>query len=182
MKEFILLLILPFLSFGQLFTVENDFIEMYNLSSVSDFSENTYVNTLSDVNISYQIITDSMPLAWDFQSCFPTCEPVNTYFIDAISFPSDSSVYLNGHFYPNNVSGEGLLVMELEGNHGTFVDTVTWKGVAMEDVSLRDFLNNSDQIKSITNIAGQKIQNIENERVVIITDTNNESKIYYILR
>ena len=72
--------------------------------------------------------------------------------------------------------------MELEGNHGTFVDTVTWKGVAMEDVSLRDFLNNSDQIKSITNIAGQKIQNIENERVVIITDTNNESKIYYILR
>jgi len=182
MKKLLILLIIPLLSFGQLFTIENDFIEMYNLSSVSDFSENTYVNTLSDVNISYQIITDSMPLAWDFQNCFPTCNPINTYFIDAISFPSDSSVYLNGHFYPNNVSGEGVLIMELEGNHGAYVDTVSWRGVAMEEISLKEFLNNSNEIKYITNMAGQKIKNIENENIVIITNTKNESKIYYILK
>ena len=182
MKKYILLLIIPFLSFGQLFTVENDFIEMSGSSDVSNFSENTYVNTLSDVMISYQIINDSIPIGWDFQNCFPTCNPINTYFINPISFPADSSVYLNGHFYPNNISGEGLLVMELEGNHGAYVDTVSWRGVAMEEISLKEFLNNSNEIKYITNMAGQKIKNIENENIVIITNTKNESKIYYILR
>jgi len=182
MKKYILLLIIPFLSFGQLFTIDNDYMEIYNISSINNFSENTYVNTLNDVNISYQIITDSMPLSWDFQHCFPECHPINTYFIDPISFPSDSSVFLKGHFYPNNIAGEGLLVMELEGNHGIHSDTVSWRGVAMEETGLKEYLNNSSQIKYITNISGQRINNIDNENIIIITDKNNQSKTYYIIR
>ena len=54
-------------------------------SSDAEFSANTYLNTLADINISYQIITDSLPTGWDFQNCFPTCNPINTYFTDVIS-------------------------------------------------------------------------------------------------
>ena len=72
-----------------------------------------FLNTLEETTITYEIITDSLPVGWDFQNCFPNCNPLNTYSIDPISFPSDSSIYLNAHFYPNNVPGEGLLKMEI---------------------------------------------------------------------
>ena len=182
MKTIIILFSFPCLIFGQLFTVDDNYIEFSGLSSDAEFSANTYLNTLADINISYQIITDSLPTGWDFQNCFPTCNPINTYFTDVISFESDTSIYLNGHFYPNNIPGEGLLRMELEANHGTFVDTVSWRGIAMEETSIRDFLNNSKKIKRITNIKGQEIKNLNNENIVIITDQNNVSTIYYILK
>ena len=79
MQKIIILFIFPFLSFSQLFTIDTDYMEIYNLSSVNNFSENTYVNTLGDINMSYEIIVDSMPASWDFQHCFPECHPINTY-------------------------------------------------------------------------------------------------------
>jgi len=182
MKKLLLLLIIPFLGFGQLFTIETDYMELYNLSSINNFSENTYVNTLQDVNMSFEIIVDSMPSAWDFQHCFPECHPINTYFIDPISFPSDSSVFLKGHFYPNNIPGEGLLVMELNANHGLFVDTVTWRGTAMEETNLIEYLNSSNEIKYITNLSGQQVNSISSENIIIVTYKNNQSKTYYILK
>ena len=55
-------------------------------------------------------------------------------------------------------------------------------GIAMEETSIRDFLNNSKKIKRITNIKGQEIKNLNNENIVIITDQNDVSTIYYILK
>ena len=182
MNNLLLLLIIPFLCVGQLFTIDNDEMELYNIASISNFSENTYVNTLDDINMSYQIITDSMPATWDFQHCFPECHPINTYFIDPIAFSADSSVFLKGHFYPNNTPGEGLMVMELEANHGAYLDTVTWRGIAMEETNLKEHINKSNQIKYITNLAGQKINHNEAEGVMIVTYKNNQSTIYYILK
>ena len=78
----------------------------FHLSSTPNLV-NTYLNTLA-LQISHQIITDSLPTGWDFKTA-STCNPINTYFTDVISFESDTSIYLNGHFYPNNISGEGLL-------------------------------------------------------------------------
>jgi len=182
MKKLLLLLIVPFLSFSQVFTIDNDYIEIYNLSTVGNFSENTYVNTLEDITISYEIVTDSMPLEWDFQNCFPDCNPFNTYSIDAFSIPADSSVYLNGHFYPNNIAGEGLLVMELNANHGIYLDTVIWRGIAMPELNMQEHLKESKEIKFITNLSGQKIKKIDLEKVVIVTYKDNQSKMFYILR
>jgi hypothetical protein len=182
MKKVLILFIVPFISFSQLFTIETDYMEIYNLSSVNNFSENTYVNTLENINMSYQIIVDSMPPSWDFQHCFPECHPINTYEIDPISFPSDSSVFLKGHFYPNNVSGEGLLIMEIEANHGLYVDTVIWRGTAMEETSLTEYLNASSEIKYITNLMGQQIVNLNSEDIIIVTYKSNKSKTYYILK
>jgi len=182
MKKLLFLTIIPFLSFGQLFTIENDYMELYNISSVNNFSENTYVNTLQDVSMSFEIIVDSMPATWDFQHCFPECHPINTYSIDPISFLADSSVFLKGHFYPNNTPGDGLLIMELEANHGLYVDTVIWRGSAMEETDLKEYLNNSNEIKYITNLAGQRVNSINSEGVIIVTYKNNQSKTYYILK
>ncbi len=170
------------MSFSQLFTIDTDYMEIYNLSSVNNFSENTYVNTLGDINMSYEIIVDSMPASWDFQHCFPECHPINTYQIDPIAFPSDSSVFLKGHFYPNNIAGEGLLIMEIEANHGIYVDTVIWRGVAMEETNLKEYLNDSNEIKYITNLAGQQIINLNSEEIIIVTYKNNKRKTYYILK
>ena len=49
------------------------------------------------------------------------------------------------------------------------LDTVSWRGIAMEETSIRDFLNNSKKIKRITNIKGQEIQNLNNENIIITT-------------
>ena len=182
MRTLFLLLIIPILSCGQLFTIENDYMDLYNLSTIDNFSENTYVYTLDAVNISWEIIVDSMPSAWDFQHCFPECHPINTYIIDPISFPIDSNIFLKGHFYPNNIPGEGLLMLELNANHGGYLDTVTWRGTAMLETTLQEHINNSTEIKYMTNLAGQQINNIDSENIIIITYKNYQSITYYMLR
>ncbi len=118
----------------------------------------------------------------DFLNCFFTCNPINTYNIDPISFPSDSSIYLNAHFYPNSISGEALLVMELSANHGTYLDTVSWRAVAMPEFTLNEHLNKSTKIKHITNTSGQRITTLQSEQIVIVTYQNNQSKLVYILK
>jgi len=174
--------IIPLFSYSQLFTIENNYMEMYNLSSINNFSENTYLNHSQDITVSYQIITDSMPPEWDFQNCFPECHPINTSTIDPIAFVGDSSVFLKGHFYPNNVPGEGLLVMELNANHGLHLDTVTWRGTALLETDVAEYLNDSRGIKYITNLEGRRISEIKSESVVIITYQNNQSKVCYIIK
>ena len=176
-----LLILFPLISLAQVFTIDNDYIELYSSSTEGEFSENTFLNTLEETIITYEIITDSLPEGWDFQNCFPTCNPLNTYSIDPISFPSDSTIYLNAHFYPNNVPGEGLLKMEISANHGTFVDTVTWRAVASPQINLCENLNDASQIKFITNLSGQKINNLQSEKIFIITYKNNRREVVYII-
>ena len=181
MKRVYFLILFPMIIFSQVFTVDNDYIELYSNSIEGEFSENTFLNTLEETTITYEIITDSLPVGWDFQNCFPNCNPLNTYSIDPISFPSDSSIYLNAHFYPNNVPGEGLLKMEISANHGTFLDTVTWRAVASSQINLSENLNDTSQIKFITNLSGQKINNLQSEKIFIITYKNNRREIVYII-
>ena len=180
--KFALCLLIPFFSYCQFFTIDDNYIEMYNSSTQGNFSQNTYLNTIDDLTISYEIIVDSLPIEWEFQNCFPTCNPIGTYSFGPISFPSDSSVYLNGHFYPNGVEGEALLVMELNANHGTQIDTVSWRAVAMSEVNLTEHVDLNSQIKLITNLNGQIVNDIRKEKVLIITYQNNQSKLFYILR
>ena len=182
MRYLLLIFILPIVSYAQIFTIENNYMEIYNLSSINNFSDNTYLNHSQNITVSYQIITDSMPSEWDFQHCFPECHPINTYTIDPIAFIGDSSVFLKGHFYPNNVPGEGLLVMELNANHGLYLDTVTWRGFAMLETDVKEYLNETKEIKYITNLSGQYITQIESHNLVIITYTDNTSKVCYILK
>lgn len=181
MKRFYLLILLPMISLAQVFIIDNNYIELYSNSIEGEFSENTFLNTLEETTITYEIITDSLPMGWDFQNCFPTCNPLNTYSIDPISFPADSSIYLNAHFYPNNISGEGLLKMEISANHGTFLDTVIWRAVATPQINLSENFNDMSKIKFITNLSGQIINNLHSEKILVITYKNNRRELVYII-
>ena len=72
--------------------------------------------------------------------------------------------------------------MELNANHGTQIDTVSWRGVAMSEVNLTEYIDLNSQIKLVTNLNGQIVKDIRKEKVLIITYQNNQSKLFYILR
>ena len=72
--------------------------------------------------------------------------------------------------------------MELNANHGLHLDTVTWRGFAMLDIDVKEYLNETKAIKYITNLSGQYITQIESHKMVIITYIDNTSKICYILK
>ena len=175
-------ILLPFFAYSQIFIVENNYIEFSDDYTVDNFSANTFLNTLADISISYEVIVDSMPLGWDFQNCFPTCHPINTYSIDPIEFPADSSVYLNGHFYPNNIIGEGLIVMELSAQHGLYLDTVTWRGEAVMELELEEMLFKNSNIKTIHSISGQVVQDFSFGNTFLVTFDDNTTKTYFILK
>ena len=108
--------------------------------------------------------------------------PINTYFTDVISFESDTSIYLNGHFYPNNIIGEGLMIMELSAQHGLYLDTVTWRGEALLEVDLEeDFFNNSS-IKKIHTIHGQLVKDFSDGNIFFVTFEDNTTKTYYVVK
>ena len=182
MKTILFLFLLPFLAISQMFTIDDDYIEFSDNYTVSNFSANTFLNTFSEVSISYEIIIDSMPSGWDFQNCFPTCHPINTYSIDPISFPADSSVYLNGHFYPNNIIGEGLVVMELSAQHGLYLDTVRWRGEAVMELDLEEEFFNNSNIKTIYNMSGQVVKDFSFGNIFLVTFNDNTTKTYYVIK
>ncbi len=182
MKFIFFLLLFPFLSISQVFTIDDNYIEFSDTCSVNNFSANTYLNTLADVSISYEILLDSIPAGWDFQNCFPTCYPINTFSIDPVSFPADSSVYLNGHFYPNNTPGEGLIMMELSAQHGLYLDTVTWRGEAILALDLDENAIYNSAIKSIHNIKGQIVKDFSFGDLFIVTFNDNSKKTYFVIR
>jgi len=182
MKKIFILSLFPFLVNSQVFSIDSHYIEFADSYTVNNFSANTFLNTFEDISVSYEIIVDSIPIGWDFQNCFPTCYPINTYSIDPMSFPSDSSVYLNGHFYPNNIVGEGLLVMKLSAQHGLYLDTVTWRGEAVFELDLdKDFFKKSS-IKTIHDFNGQVVQDFSVGHIFLVTYENNTTKTYYIIR
>ena len=181
MKFLNVLILFPFLIHSQVFNLDSDYIEFSGNYLENNFSSNTYLNTLTDVSVSYTIITDSMPSEWDFQNCFPVCNPINTYNFGPISLPADSSVYLNGHFYPNGVLGEGLLIMELSAQHGLYLDTITWRGEAVLELDLEE-VSNTKNIKYIYNINGQQLKSFNNGNYFFVTFDDHSTKTYYIIK
>ena len=60
MKFLNFLILFPFLIYSQVFNLDSDYIEFSGNYLENNFSSNTYLNTLTDVSVSYTIITDSM--------------------------------------------------------------------------------------------------------------------------
>ncbi|MBJ05279.1 MAG: hypothetical protein CMP65_05215 [Flavobacteriales bacterium] len=175
-------LIVPFFLVSQVFTIDDDYLEFSDNYMVNNFSMNTFLNTFSDLTITYEIINDSLPSGWDFQNCFPTCNPINTYIGPATFFSNGTSVYLNGHFYPNNTPGVGLLVMELSAQHGLYRDTVTWRGEALMEMDINEILYSNSSIDKIYNYNGQIVKDFHFGNIFFVTFKDNSTKTYYIIR
>ena len=72
--------------------------------------------------------------------------------------------------------------MELSAQHGLYLDTVTWRGTATEETTLKEYLNNSNEIKHISNLNGQIIHNTSSEKIIIVHYKNGQSKTYFIIK
>ena len=54
MKRFYFLILFPMIMFAQVFTIDNDYIELFSNSIVGEFSKNTFLNTLEETTITYK--------------------------------------------------------------------------------------------------------------------------------
>tara|TARA_B110000003_G_C16504801_1_gene478837 strand:+ start:40 stop:600 length:561 start_codon:yes stop_codon:yes gene_type:complete len=150
-------------SFSQTHTIDETTINITSNSNVNDFFKNTYYNAFDSVNVEWEIVENTMPIQWSFSNCFPNC--YNPGVLSGSStFSAGSQQYLNCHFYPNNTSGTGVVKMKITTNQ-TYIDTVTWIGVAESISSFNQIIDNSNnKISKIIDYNGrilnQKTPNI----------------------
>jgi hypothetical protein len=176
MKTLLLILLcIPMMSFGQTHTIDDYNITLTDDASVSDFYQNTYYNALDAVEISWQIITDSMPNNWDFSICFPMCTAIGVA-NGSGNFNPNTQQYLNCHFYPNNTPGTGVLRMEITTNQN-YIDTVTWTGIATSSLNIQniDISQNKVLIKTI-DLLGRETPFKPNTPLIYIYDDGTVEK------
>jgi hypothetical protein len=159
-------ILIPFIGFAQ-YSIDDHYIEFTDASSVDDFYANTFFNADQALTVEWIIIQDSMPSEWEFSNCFPSCFALGIT-SGTGSFEASSQQYLNCHFYPNNVAGEGLVKMEITIN-SSIVDTVTWRGIASDVTDISQWYNNiSNPVVAVYNLFGQKIDKIEPNQIHIL--------------
>jgi hypothetical protein len=132
----------------------------------TDFSKNTYLMGLSSDSLTWNIVVDSMPTAWEFSNCFPNCYNVGVTNGELV-ISNGQSYYLNCHIYPNNTAGEGVITMEISNSTGT-TELVTWHGIAGSVGIVNNFFNNKEQVKSIYNLNGQLVKEFSPNHIYIV--------------
>ena len=148
-------------------TIDDYTIELSNVSTVSDFYQNTYYNALEACDISWQIVEVEMPNEWEFSVCFPSCYNPGVMSGTA-NFSASTNQYLNCHFYPNNTAGQGVVKMEITTNSNA-IDTVVWIGTAVESINLETYhLLNTNEIEGIYSLDGRKVDQILTNSSVFI--------------
>ena len=150
-----LLTIAPILSLSQIYSIDDYNISLSDDASVSDFYQNTYYNSYDSLNVSWNIISSTMPPNWDYSICFPMCNPIGVSSGNLLFNPNTQN-YLNCHFYPNNTPGTGIIKMEITTNNN-FIDTVIWTGTATSSLSLDEYNSfNKRELILITDIMGRE--------------------------
>ena len=148
-------------------TIDDYTIELSDISTVSDFYQNTYYNALEACDISWQIVEVEMPNEWEFSVCFPSCYNPGVMSGTA-NFSASTNQYLNCHFYPNNTAGQGVVKMEITTNSNT-IDTVVWIGTAVESINLETYnILKTNEIEGIYSLDGRKVDQILTNSSVFI--------------
>ena len=140
-------------------TIDDYTIELSDVSSVSDFYQNTFYNALEACDINWQIVEAEMPNEWEFSICFPSC--YNPGVMSGVAnFSAGTNQYFNGYFYPNNTAGQGVVKMQITTNSNV-IDTVEWIGTAVESTNLETYqLLSTDEIEGIYSLDGRKVNQI----------------------
>ena len=94
--------------------------------------------------------------------------------------PSDK-VFINGHFYPNSLPGEGYMQMEITTNL-TQIDTITWHGIASE-ISMVESLFYSENLEiiKIYDINGRVVNQFQKGKIFIVMTNKNTFKTIHVL-
>ena len=180
MKTLLFPVVLFFLcvsSFGQSFSIQNNNLSISGLHTVNDFNINTYLDALSNTTVFWEVVADSVPSGWEYSNCFPTCYPIGTT-SGTLSLNQGQSYYLNAHFYPNNVSGEGYIVMKIEDN--STVEYVSWTGIAGSLTFINSSISSTNkEIKQIINLNGQIVDYFESGNIyIVVYNDNSVAKIF----
>ena len=148
-------------------TIDDYTIELSDISTVSDFYQNTYYNAIETCDISWQIVEAEMPNEWEFSVCFPSCYNPGVMSGTA-NFSASTNQYLNCHFYPNNTAGQGVVKMEITTNSNA-IDTVVWIGTAVDATNLGAYhILNTYEIEGIYSLDGRKVDQILTNSPVFI--------------
>ena len=161
-------------------TIDDYTIELSDISTVSDFYQNTYYNALEACDISWEIVEAEMPNEWEFSICFPSCYNPGVMSGTA-NFSASTNQYLNCHFYPNNTAGQGVVKMEITTN-STGIYTVIWKGTAFDPASLHNYnVLNNDEIEGIYSLDGRKVDQILKNSSVFIRYKSGLVRKYHMI-
>ena len=167
MKKALLLLIVPGYLFSQTHYIDTNMLFMSGNNVNSDIAINTFYNSIDTCNISWNIISDSLPTNWEFSICFPDCNNVGVVNGSGQFLPNEKS-YLNCHMYPNGTFGEGVVKMEIVTNN-IYRDTVIWYGQVSLSSNIEN-TNHTDQYKliKITDIYGREVNYNSNKLLIYI--------------
>ena len=157
--------------FSQSFTIQDNNMSLSGQPSDADFSQNTYLLAQADDSLSWNIVVDSMPSAWEFSNCFPNCYVVGVTNGELV-ISNGQSYYLNCHIFPNNIAGEGIITMEITNNAGT-TELVAWHGIAGSVGIINDFFNKKEDIKRIFNLNGQIVKEFSPNQIYIVQLKDN---------
>ena len=177
MKKTLLLLLIPGFLVAQTHFIDTHILYMNGNDVNNDITINTYYNSIDTCDISWSIISDSMPSGWEFSICFPNCHNIRVVDGTDLFLPNEKS-YLNCHMYPNGVYGQGIVRMEIITNN-TYRDTVTWHGQVYlsSDIESSNSIVESKLIK-ITYIFGRDVTDYNNRLLFYIySDGKIEKKI-----
>jgi len=177
MKKTLLLLLIPGFIVAQTHFIDTHILYMNGNDVNNDIAINTFYNSVDTCDISWSIISDSLPSGWEFSICFPNCHNIGVVNGTDLFLPNEKS-YLNCHMYPNGVYGEGIVQMEIITNN-TYRDTVTWIGQVYlaSDIESSNSIAESKLIK-ITDIFGRDITDYNNRLLIYIySDGKIEKKI-----
>ncbi len=153
--------------FSQTHAIEQLVVELSGNASDSDFSNHTYYHAYDSCDVSWAIISDSIPDGWLFSICFPICYSPGITSASQV-FSNNSEQYLNCHIYPNNIAGSGVIYMEITTN-GVQKDTVEWMANAINDLTLNEYSETSNRkIINIYNLEGRKLSKPIRNQVILI--------------
>jgi len=142
------------------------------------FYQNTYYNALDSVTVHWEIVESNVPLGWTYSNCFPNC------FAPGVkngtnSFLPNSQQYLNCHFYPNNIPGTGVVKMKITTNQ-SYVDTVTWVGVAYSASSVDEAYGSFSEPTMIFDLNGRRLNELSKNKVNILVYPNGRTEKLYV--
>ena len=161
------------------FDVDDNTITIEACTDCSGPANNTYLNAFSNATLSWTVVGTDLPEGWDFSHCFPNCYDIGVT-SGNLSITSGQQYYLNCHVYPNDISGEGSITMEITDSNGT-TEQVTWNAI-IGSAGLLDNILDDNQIKiqAIYNMQGQRISELLKNQLQIVVFSNNTRKQVYI--
>ena len=166
--------------FAQTHTIEQLFVELSGEATADDFSNNTYYHAINSCSVSWQVISDSVPDGWLVSFCFPNCYEPGVTSASSV-FSDNSDQYLNCHIYPNNVTGTGVVKMEITTNN-THKDTVVWSATALENLFLTELdASAKGKILNVYNLEGKMISKSITNQIVLVEFENGIIEKRFVL-